>query len=525
MSIPKEPRQLMINIMYLVLTAMLALNVSAKIINAFFVINRGIKNSTSVLNQSNEKTVENLAKAVKTNPATYGKLNTAAAEVQRMSKEFNDYVEGLRGEMVKQTGGMYPDTDEHHAGQPKGYKNKDITTRFMVNQGNGEKLYARINADREKLLSIVKGLRGISLINDKHIAENLEPSITLKVDEKDWKKERGVNNWSEYTFKQLPLAAAFPLLSKYQQDMKSSEAAVLNYLLGQVGAVEFKVDNFIPIASAKKNYVIAGEPFEAEISVAASSKSITDNVNIAVNGRSLSVAEGVAKYTETASSTGVKPYKVDVTLTNPTTNERKTYSKTFEYEVGRRSVTVSADKMNVFYMGVENPVSVVAAGVSSNELNVGFNGNVRRLGGGGGKFTVMGTAEGKATVSVSGGGLKATSFEFRVKRIPDPVAKVAGKTGGELGNGVLKAQGGVIPVLENFDFEARCDIQGFKLIYVARRQDPEQSVNPGGAFNGTSRALLNKAKPGDQYIFDDVRAKCPGDAAGRTINSVTLRVL
>jgi hypothetical protein len=154
-----------------------------------------------------------------------------------------------------------------------------------------------------------------------------------------------------------------------------------------------------------------------------------------------------------------------------------------------------------------------------------LSGNARRTGGSSTKFTVTGTAEGKANVTVSGDGLKTTSFEFRVKRIPDPVAKVAGKTGGELGNGVLKAQGGVIPVLENFDFEARCDIQGFKLIYVARRQDPEQSVNPGGAFNGTSRALLNKAKPGDQYIFDDVRAKCPGDAAGRTINSVTLRVL
>lgn len=521
MSIPKEPRQLMINIMYLVLTAMLALNVSAKIINAFFVINKGIVNSTTVLNQSNDQTVKQLTKAVETDPAKYSRLITAAKEVQALSKEFNGYVESLREEMVKQTDGYYPDNDPHHAGQPKGYKNKDITSRFMVNQGNGDKLYARINETHDKLINILNGLKGVSLINAQTIAEQ-EQNITLKVSEKDWKKERGVNTWAKYTFNQLPLAAAFPLLSKYQQDMKSSEAAILNFLLSQVGAKEFKVDNFIPISSAKKSYVIAGETFESEISVGASSKSISDNVVISVNGRSLPVTDGIAKFTETPTGTGIRPYKVAVTLTNPSTGERSTYTKDFEYEVGRRSVTVSADKMNVFYIGVDNPVSVVAAGVSTNSLRV--SGSGVSLSGGGGKYTARVSTPGRATVTVSGEGLKATAFEFRVKPIPDPVAKINNSTGGEIGNGVLKAQGGVIPVLENFDFEARCDILGFNVIYIPRRQDPIQVSNPGGAFGGPARNAINQAKPGDQYIFDNIRAKCPGDAAGRKINNISFKV-
>ena len=94
MSIPKEPRQLMINIMYLVLTAMLALNVSAKIINAFFVINKGIKNSNTVLSTSAESLMKQLAKNVEQDPSKYGKIESTAKEVQRISKEFNDYVEG-----------------------------------------------------------------------------------------------------------------------------------------------------------------------------------------------------------------------------------------------------------------------------------------------------------------------------------------------------------------------------------------------------------------------------------------------
>jgi hypothetical protein len=180
--------------------------------------------------------------------------------------------------------------------------------------------------------------------------------------------------------------------------------------------------------------------------------------------------------------------------------------------------------MNVFYMGVENPVTVAAAGISSNDLRVSFGGNVTKTGGGGNKFTVRGTSPGKATVTVSGGGLKSTSFEFRVKPIPDPVAKIANKVGGEIGNGVLKAQLGVIPELVGFDFDARCDIVGYKVIYIPRRQDPQVAINPGGPFNGQSRGLVGQAKPGDQYIFDEVRAKCPGDGASRVINSISFKV-
>ena len=525
MSIPKEPRQLMINIMYLVLTAMLALNVSAKIINAFFVIDRGIKTSNARLADANDISVRDMERNAAQNKERYGKLVSTAKEVQAKSKEFIAYVETLREAMVDQTGGYFPAEEETHGGQPKGYKNKDVTTRYLVNQGNGAKLEQRVNATREELIGMLRSMKGIKgLAIKEEELQNLEKSIALQITEKDWKKGRGVKNWSQYTFNQLPLAAAFPLLTKFQNDMKSSEAAILNYLSSLIGKSEVKVDQFIPISSPIKSYIIAGEQFESTISVGATSKSFNDNVSIRVNGAALKVENGSAKYTAGSSEPGVKSYKVDIAVKNPTTGEVFSNSETFEYEVGRRSVTVSADKMNVFYMGVENPVTVAAAGVSSNDLRVSFGGNVTRTGGGGNKFTVRGTSPGKATVTVSGGGLKATSFEFRVKQIPDPVAEINGSTGGEIGNGVLKAQGGVIPVLKGFDFEARCDILGFQVIYVPRRQDPIPVTNPGGAFSAAARNVINQAKPGDQYIFDNIRAKCPGDAAGRKINNISFKV-
>lgn len=534
MSIPKEPRQLMINLMYLVLTAMLALNVSAKIINAFFVIDAGIKNSNAIFDDSNAFAVQSLDKSVEQDKARYQPLLDAAKETQRISKEFNQYVEEIRTKMVEESGGIYTEEEsEEHAGQPKGYKNKDITTRYLVTEKKGDELEQKINETREKILVLVKKLEGIPGTNiTKASLDELSQSISLKVSE-DWKKDkkalkRNKNlTWAEYTFNQMPLASVFPLLTKIQNDMKSSEAAILNYLVSQVGATSFKVDQFIPISSAKKSYIIAGEPYEAEISVGATSKSITENLTITVDGRSLPVVDGIAKYTVTPNETGIKAYNVNATLTNPTTGKRESYPKVFEYEVGRRSVTVSPDKMNVFYIGVDNPISVSAAGISSNSLRVsGSGGGLNVKSAGNDKYIVTATAPtNDAKIIVSGQGLKPTNFSFRVKLIPDPVAKFANSaTGGDVGNGVFKAQDGLFAVLENFDFDARCDIVGFTMVYVPRRQDPVEVLNGGARFTAQAREQANKAKPGDTYYFNNIRAKCPGDAASRKLNSLVFTI-
>jgi hypothetical protein len=116
------------------------------------------------------------------------------------------------------------------------------------------------------------------------------------------------------------------------------------------------------------------------------------------------------------------------------------------------------------------------------------------------------------------------TFKFRVKRIPDPVAKIGGKLGGVMGNGEFKAQEGIIPLLENFDFDAKCQIQGFKMTRVPKRQDPIEVVNAGGRFADQVATLISQARPGDAYYFNDVKARCPGDVTGREINSLSFTI-
>jgi gliding motility-associated protein GldM len=524
MSIPKEPRQLMINLMYLVLTALLALNVSAEIINAFFLIDKGIAGSNAVIDQSNEFAMTVLGKNAEQDEEKYGRLVEAAKQIQTISQDFSKYVTDTRDGLVDATGqGYFPEDDKKHPGQPKAYKNKDVTTRILVNEGKGAELKDRILGDREKILEIIGELSGMegTAINDTTIAE-LEKSITLNISD-DWENSKK-KSWEDFTFNHMPVASVFPIFTKFKNDMKSSEAAVLNFLVNQVGATSFKVDAFIPISSATKSYIIAGESYDSKITIGASSKSVYENMIVKVDGKTLDVENGVADYSVSTSSTGVKKYKVDITLTNPTTGKTETYSEDFEYEVGRRSVTVSADKMNVFYIGVDNPVSVVAAGVSSNELRVSGSGGGLKLKGRGNKYTATVTTPGVSRISVSGGGLKATSFEFRAKRIPDPMAMLGKSSGGPMGNGEFKAQGGVLAILDGFDFDARCNIQGFNLTYVAKRQDPVPVANKGPAYSAQAKRLVQRAKPGDIYYFDNVRARCPGDKAGRKINAMVFTI-
>jgi hypothetical protein len=220
---------------------------------------------------------------------------------------------------------------------------------------------------------------------------------------------------------------------------------------------------------------------------------------------------------------GERNYKVSINVKNPLTGEIKNYSKEFKYEVGQRSVAVSLDKMNVFYIGVDNPISVSVAGVNSNDVKLTASG-VTANPQGGGKFIVRATTPGEASLTVSAPGI-SQRFNYRVKRIPDPAPLLGAKhKGGAMANGEFRAQGGIAAVLENFDFDAKCDIAGFEVTYLPKRQDPISKQNSGARWNGDVQDLIQKAKPGDAYFFDDIKCKCPGDVAPRNLGGLAFKI-
>lgn len=499
MSIPKEPRQLLINLMYIVLTALLALNVSAEVLQAFFSMDKSLGESNRLVDGANAQ----LVAAISDQAAAYAQFEPykeKAAQAQAISKALFDHVGQMKEAIVAAAGGTGED------GLPLRKDDKDVPTRLLVKEGGGDQLEKRIAETREKLLALVE---------EPEARAQIANNIPLKINEVPPGSDK--KNWAQFTFQQMPVAAVLPMLTKFQNDVKVAETAVLNHFASKMDIATIKPDKFAPVISADKSYVIRGEAYRGEIFLAAYS-STADNISVSVDGRPLQVQDGKAVFVSSPNTIGTSQHEMNIRLTNPLTGQTETYRKQFTYEVGDRSVTVSADMMNVLYVGVENPVSIAAAGVPTGQIKVEAEG-VTLLPKSAGKYMATPQKAGKASIIVSGGGLKPTVFEYRIKRIPDPVMVMGNHRGGALPVAEFKAQQGVFPLLEGFDFNAKCEVIDFQVVRV-RKGEGQEAINKGPRFGSEARRLIDHAERGDVFYFDSFKVKCPGDIAPRKLGGL-----
>ncbi len=548
MSIPKEPRQLMINLMYLVLMALLALNISAEIMNAFYDLEKSMETSNKLTAEAVKATKEGIQPILEKKKGLREPLNSGISEIQNFVSEFNDrvdyYKKGLfvvstKGQELTddQISGFIPDVSpdnlEYYAapdkgGKPLASKDKDWTTWWMVKKGKGDDLEQLIDSTRNQMIAIysktMKACQKEAKLKDSEVEQkiaNFKANLTLKVDSTWVGSDK--NSWAEYNFYQMPFAACMPKLEKFKSDARAAEALMVNDLAGLVGGRELKLNKFFPVMNAKKGYVIKGEKFEATVAIGAFSNEFAKTSSVSVNGQRISLnAEGQGQFSETANSLGKRTLNMTANVTNPLSGEKFSAKASYEYEVGVRSATVSPSKMNVFYIGVDNPVEVSVAGANSNKVRASCSGGGCNMTGGSGKYNVRVSSPGEAKITVSAEGF-TQSFPFRVKRIPDPVASFnpnKREDSGSMGNGSFGARKGIFAALLNFDFEAKCNIAGFELTRVPKRQDPVRATNQGATYGGRVANLVKAAKPGDIYYFDNIKARCPGDSAGRKLNSM-----
>ncbi|MGK0391585.1 MAG: gliding motility-associated protein GldM [Maribacter sp.] len=506
MSLPKEPRQLMITLMYLVLLAMLAMNVSAEIMNAFLTLDKGIGNSNNIVDSSNMQLMNSISKQADAYKE-YSKYKVQAESAREISKELNEEVTVIKSELFALAGGPGPENPD----RPVRFKDKDIPSKLLIDEGKGEALRERIIQTREKLLA---------LIEDEGEREALAISLPLQVPEKPENSDK--KTWSESAFYQMPVVAVMPMFTKMSNDIKTSETAILNHFFEKAKGTKIIMDEFEVVASADKGYIIRGEEYNAEIFLGAYSSS-NNNISVSINGKTYPVRNGKASYKINTNGSGTKEYEAVISVRNPLTNEVKRYKRKFKYEVGERSVTVSADRMNVLYIGVENPISVSAAGVPTDKLNVKAEGtSLQKVSGN--KFMAKPTRPGKARIIVSGGGLNPTTFEYRVKRIPDPTLKLGNKKGGRISKAEFKAHKGPIPFLDQFEFDAKCKIDGFELVRLNKNNEARVSKNKGGRYDSGTQALVKQADHGDTYFFNEMKVRCPGDISGRNLNGMIFNI-
>ena len=531
MSIPREPRQLMINIMYLVLTAMLAMNVSAEIFNAFKVLDKGIVESNRALDFTNAPMPEAIQEAAKAKPSLQVYADKVAP-IRTEAKALSEFITSIRDSIISESGGYLVDPE---SGVPTdnlaGEKNIDVTTRILVDDpqqsgitdGMGEALKNRLIDYRSTIADLI----------DEEDRERFEPEIAVNVDDELW-REAGKASWSHHNFDKMPVQAVIPMINKYVNDVKSTEAAALNYLGKKVGLgkEDIVIGGFTVMSAPEKSYVIKGEPYNADIFLtAAAGPDSGTKVELSVNGSPLRVdAQGNGHYTINTSEIGAKTYVATAKVYNPVTEKTTSYTKEFTYEVGERSVAISPTKMNVFYIGVDNPVDISAAGTNSNTLRASMSGagggTIRKVSDG--RFVVnvsKPTPKNEyAKVNVTADGL-STSRDFRVKRIPDPVPQLSGKKSGAISSGEFRLQNGLFAVLENFDFEADCSIKSYKLVRVPKRGDAIVSFNEGGRYTPESLKLIQKAVASDKFYYENITCQCPGDTRPRKLGLTLFRII
>jgi gliding motility-associated protein GldM len=499
MALPKEPRQKMINIMYLVLTAILALNVSAEILNAFKVVDSSLIKSNASIDKSNSTLFESL-KSKMEDPANREKAtiwNGKAEQAKKMADDLYNKIEKYRDDL-KRASGYNPEKNLMT------YKEDDLeaaTHMFIVN-GKGPELLKDLQAFKDGVLNI-----------DPEIKKEFDSKIPIDLSIPP-STTGSENSWEYNYFHMTPTVAAITILSKFQNDIKNTENQIVTYCQNKVGAVVFKLNKFEPIANANSTYLMPGQEMIVQAGVGAFNDQSKPVITIGGTGVPLN-EHGVAEKKFNVSGGGNQKIHVVINYTDPNTGKIETLNKDIEYTVGTPGgVAASADKMNVFYIGVDNPVTV-GSPTGWDKTSVSITGSAT-LSGSNGKFIAKGVSIGKAILNVTADG-KTTPFEFRVKRIPDPVFKVGPSSGGAIQAAVFKAQQFCRADLENFDFDARFQVVGGTVYFTGAGFPVPQSVTLTGNNLG-GIAQMQKCGPGSSVIFDQVQVVGP-DGTKRTIQA------
>lgn len=516
MSLPKEPRQLMINLMYLVLTAMLALNVSSEILHAFKVINESISSSNTSINEKNDKMYEALNDQ-ENQPGQKERVkpyNDRAKIAKQKSEELVKYLEQLKEDVITQAGGRDED------GEIKRESDIDAATYLMVEQKGGEELKNRLTTFRNELIGLVSPAA----------KEQIARDLPVKIQDVEKTDNNTQGDWSWAYFHNMPTMAAVTLLSKFQNDVRNSEAVVVTELMNEAGAEQLKFDAIEAIAVPTTTYALEGQKIEAKILLAAYNKNLDPTINLKSGGGKISKIEnGVGLYEASATGIGLKTVKGTVSMDVGGSPITKEFS--FDYMVGSTGASMQLDKMNVFYIGVDNPITVSAAGYSIEDIRVNIeNADVKAAGSEKGQYIVRVTKPGEVQANIlaktqEGGTKVVGGMKVRVKYIPDPVAKVAGVTGGRLATNQFKAQIGILAALDNFDFDTRFVVTSYQFSVLPKRGEfagPYSVTGPYlGKDNATVKELIDRLAPGDRVYLEEIRAKGP-DGIPRKLNSVNL---
>ena len=547
----ETPRQKMIGMMYLVLMALLALNVSREVLNAFSVLDNGLVNTIETLANTNNKVMKDFETQFELNKTKVGPWKDRAQEVKDKAQAIIDSIQNKKLEIVRKSEGK--DTKAIVGRVIEGDKieakdNTDIPAFIMIGDANdkaGKAIHKQIDDFREFLVNQI-----VTDPNSEAIRESIKTSLNTEVD-KEEEGQRSINteSWETEHFEHLPLSGVIAIMSGLQISVSNAEAEALKYLYKQIDAGSFKFNRLEATVIPNSNYIIKGNEYRADVFLAASDTTasptiyVTDsqhpydsiiddngaviykrNPNLKYDSIPVNKSTGKGMLKVNSGVLGMKYWGGIIQLTGP---DGSTIVKPFKnsYLVAEGAVTVAPTKMNVFYLGVDNPVDVSVAGIQPDKVTINItNGSYVKTGGG--SYIIHPKRPGNSMVmvyaNIEGSRRLMDSKEFRVKIVPDPVAKVNDQKGGTISQGLLAAQIGVTAEMENFDFDLKFTVTEFSVSAVLGgfvKDYPSKS----NRFTTEQRNLIKSVTKGSNVYIQDIKAVGP-DGATRNLSTINFRI-
>ena len=514
-----SPRQKMINLMYIVLTAMLALNVSSDVLNGFSQVEDGLSRSNRTITARNQALYAQLQEFNKKNPEKGKVWLDKATEVRAATDKLYGYIDSLKYEIVRIADGEKADVTNI-----QNRDNLDAASQVMLppTGSKGKQLRLLIDQFRNYMTSFLDDPQKVSNIQQ---ALSTTPIKTKKGDEGDQK------SWEETMFENMPTIAAVTLMSKLQNDIRYAEGEVLNQLITNVDLGDLRMNVVEAFVVPQSRIVMRGTKYSANIVLAAVDS--TARPVVYVNGARLSNDKGL--YEVAATSAGSHEYSGYLEVLGRDGNITRRDFKS-SYMVIDPLATISATMMNVFYAGINNPVSIAVPGVPESSISATMtNGTLTKSGDGWIAHPTQVGAECVITVTAEMEGQRTNvgSTTFRVRKLPDPAPFIATtdakgnpsryKGGKPFPKAQILAAKGLDAAIDDDILNIDYKVVSFETVMFDQMGNAIPEVSAGSAFSERQKAAIKRLQHGKRFYITKVKATGP-DGITRDISPMEVIV-
>ena len=485
-------RQKMINLMYLVFIAMLAMNMSKEVLSAFGFMNEKLTENNISTTEKNKQAYANLATKADEQSAKFNDLNEQAIKIKTYSVDFYTYLEELKDKMTAniEDSQDYESMDQTTFLDEYFFKGDKFTKE-------GKQFLDQINGYRTNVTNVLGENKQFANILVKRFSTNA-------VTNRDGKKIK----WLDYRFKGFPLVASLTNLTQLQADIKNTEADIISNLLGGQLEESLKLKNYKGIVALDKNAYFAGEKVTGKIVLGRYDATMIPD-NVILNGKDYkNIQSGQVIIDMPAGNVGNHDIKGKIAFTQNGELVEVPFESSYSVIPEPSNAVVSADKMNVVYRGLDNPISVSLPGVGDNNLNVSATGG--KLSGSRGKYIIKPGAGNVVTINVnaklSSGKTVNSKAVFRIKDIPAAMGSVRGQYGT-----VKMPKSGLsnMPIAAgylDFEFDLKVKVLSFKIKVPGKLT----VVVNGSKLDARAKKVLATAKRGDMITIFGIEATANG---------------